>query len=322
MKSISDCCEFLITSSLLVLVLILSPSIVKGQQEPQFTLNMFNHTTVNPGYAGLRDAICVTGIVRQQWVGFNDEDGNHVAPETFVVSGDAPIKFLHGGVSAAVMQDKIGYFKDVYVRLGYSYTKALSSGKLGIGFNVGFLNKSLDFSKLKPVEQDPAISGAQESTMFTDLGFGIFYLQPAGLYFGLSGSQLLESSRQLGKSTGEFKLVRHYYGTAGYELSWVRNPAFVFTPSVFVKFDGNTTQFDINGILEYNRKFWGGLTYRFQETAAVMLGLNIKDLSLGYAYDIPLSKVGGAGSHEVMVRYCFKLELEKTKKSFRNTRFL
>lgn len=119
MKSISDCCEFLITSSLLVLVLILSPSIVKGQQEPQFTLNMFNHTTVNPGYAGLRDAICVTGIVRQQWVGFNDEDGNHVAPETFVVSGDAPIKFLHGGVSAAVMQDKIGYFKDVYVRLGY-----------------------------------------------------------------------------------------------------------------------------------------------------------------------------------------------------------
>ncbi|HLN52212.1 MAG TPA: type IX secretion system membrane protein PorP/SprF [Lentimicrobium sp.] len=322
MKSIPECCRLVNISKALVLILLNIPLISLSQQEPQFTLNSFNHMAVNPGYAGLRDAICVTGIIRQQWVGLNDEENNHIGPETFVVSGDAPVRLLHGGVSAVVMQDKIGYFKDVYVKLGYSYNKSLAGGELGIGFNVGFLNKSLDFSKLKPVEQgDPILGSSEESTMFTDLNFGAFYTEPGGLYLGLSATQLLEGARNIGDKL-EYNLKRHYYGTAGYEISWIRNPAYVFTPSVFVKFDGVTTQVDLNALIEYNRKVWGGLTYRLQETTAVMIGLNIKDLSLGYAYDIPLSKIGGAGSHEVMVRYCFKLELEKTKKSFRNTRFL
>lgn len=297
------------------------PIIGNAQQETQITLNAFNHNTINPGYAGLRDAICITGIVRQQWIGFNDEDNNHVAPETFIINADAPIKLLHGGISAAVMQDKIGYFKDIYVKLGYSYNKSMTNGELGIGLNVGFMNKSLDFSKLKPVETDPLITGSEESTMFTDIGFGLFYLQPTGLYIGLSANQLLESARDLGANY-TFDLKRHYYGTAGYNISWIRNPAYVLIPSVFVKYDGTTAQIDLNGTVEYNRKFWGGLTYRLQETVAVMVGFNINDLSLGYAYDIPLSQVGGSGSHEVMVRYCFKLEIEKSRKSFRNTRFL
>lgn len=312
-------------SLLLLVVLGIAPSIVIGQQEPQITLNMFNHMAVNPGYAGLRDAICVTGIVREQWLGIEDAEGTKVSPQTFIFSGDAPVRILRGGVSATVMQDKIGYFRDVYVKLGYAYNRPVAGGELGIGFNVGFLNKSLDFNKLKPVDGgDPLLSGGNESTMFTDLALGAFYLEPNGLFLGLSATQLLEGTRQLGTAAGspEFKLRRHYYATAGYEISWIRNPAYVFIPSAFVKYDGTTIQADLNARVEYNRKFWGGLTYRFQETAAVMLGFYMKDISFGYAYDIPLSKIGGAGSHEVMLRYCFKLELEKSKRSFRNTRFL
>jgi type IX secretion system PorP/SprF family membrane protein len=308
---------------LAVVVLAFSGLGATAQQEPQFTLNMFNHMAVNPGYAGLRDAITVTGLIRQQWIGIEDAEGNKVSPESFVISGDSPIRILRGGVSATVMQDKIGYFKDIYVRLGYAYNRPLGDGELGIGFNVGFLNKSLDYGKLKPVDDDPIIKGNTESTMFTDFSIGAFYIQPNGLYLGLSSTQLLEGSKQLGSDAGtEFKLRRHYYATGGYRISWIRNPSYVFIPGVFVKYDGATAQFDLNARVEYNEKFWGGLTYRFQETAAVMLGMSVKDLSFGYAYDIPLSKIGGAGSHEIMVRYSFKLELEKARRSFRNTRFL
>lgn len=309
--------------SLLVIVVVILPYVrVCAQQEPQFTLNMFNHMAVNPGYAGLRDAITVTGIMRQQWIGIEDAEGNKVSPESIVVSGDSPVRILRGGVSASVMQDKIGYFKDIYVRLGYAYNRPMGDGELGIGFNVGFLNKTLDYGKLKPVDDDPVIKSGEESTMFTDLAFGAFYLQPDGMYLGLSATQLLEGSRQLGTGGSEFKLRRHYYATAGYRISWIRNPAYVFIPGVFVKYDGAAAQFDLNARLQYNDKFWGGLTYRFQETVAVMLGMSVKDLSFGYAYDIPLSKIGGAGSHEIMVLYSFKLELEKARRSFRNTRFL
>lgn len=303
-------------------VIVLLPLLSSAQQEPQFTFNPFNHNTVNPGYAGLRDAICVTGIVRQQWLGINDEAGEHIAPETFLVNADAPVKFLRGGVSAVVMQDKIGYFKDIYVKLGYSYNTTFLNGELGLGFNVGFVNKSLDFSKLKPVEQDPLLSGNEANTMFTDFGLGAFYIQPGGLYAGISASQLLEGSKQLGSGALQYKLRRHYYGTVGYEIASMRNPAYVFIPSVFAKYDGTTFQVDLNALVEYNQKFWGGATYRLQETVAVMLGLNLKDLTIGYAYDIPLSEIGGSGSHEIMVRYCFKLDIEKTRRSFRNTRFL
>ncbi|GAB1403803.1 type IX secretion system membrane protein PorP/SprF [Lentimicrobium sp.] len=294
---------------------------LSAQQEPQFTLNMFNHMSVNPGYAGLRDAICVTGIMRQQWIGIQDDEGKRVSPETFVVSGDSPIRILRGGVALTVMQDKIGYFQDIYVKLGYAYHLNVGDGKLGIGLNAAFLNKSLDFGKFKPVDDDPLLKGGEESTMFTDISLGAFYIQPGGLFFGLSSTQLLEGARELGSSV-DFKLRRHYYGTAGYELSWLRNPAFVLVPSVFAKYDGTTAQVDLNARVIYNEKFWGGISYRFQETVAVMVGMSVKDLSFGYAYDIPLSKIGGAGSHEIMLRYCFKLELEKTSRSFRNTRFL
>jgi len=311
--------------TILLVVWLLLPVTVLGQQEPQVTFNMFNHMAVNPGYAGLRNAICVTGIVREQWFGIEDAEGNKVSPQTFIFSGDSPVRILRGGVSATVMQDKIGYFKDVYVKLGYAYNRPMGAGELGIGFNVGFLNKSLDFGKLKPVDGgDPLLTGGNESTMFTDLALGAFYLEPDGLYIGLSATQLLEGTRRLGTSSTstEFKLRRHYYATTGYEISWIRNPAYVFIPGVFAKYDGTTIQIDLNARLEYNRKFWGGLTYRFQETTAVMVGFYMKDISFGYAYDIPLSKIGGAGSHEVMLRYCFKLELEKAKRSYRNTRFL
>lgn len=306
---------------LLLLIVVTVPQRTVAQQEPQFTLNMFNHMAVNPGYAGLREAICVTGIMRQQWIGLNDAEGKRVSPETFVVSGDSPIRILRGGVSLTVMQDKIGYFEDIYVKVGYAYHLNVGDGKLGIGLNAAFLNKSLDFSKFTPVDDDPLLKGGSESTMFTDISLGAFYIQPGGLYLGLSSTQLLEGARELGTGM-DYKLRRHYYGTAGYQLSWLRNPAFVLVPSVFAKYDGTIAQVDLNARLIYNEKFWGGVSYRYQETAALMVGMSVKDLSFGYSYDIPLTKIGGAGSHEVMLRYCFKLELEKSGRSFRNTRFL
>ena len=45
---------------------------VFAQQDPQFTMNMFNRLYTNSGYAGSNNGICATAIHRQQWVGFSD----------------------------------------------------------------------------------------------------------------------------------------------------------------------------------------------------------------------------------------------------------
>ncbi len=52
-----------------ILIMLVFCSAASAQQEAQFTHNMFNNMGVNPGLAGMRNAICATGLARQQWVG-------------------------------------------------------------------------------------------------------------------------------------------------------------------------------------------------------------------------------------------------------------
>ena len=78
----------------LLSVLMAASLSLKAQQDPQFTHNMFNHAFVNPGSYGLSDGITVTGIFREQWLGLKDDNNYKVAPETFLLTADAPVRFL------------------------------------------------------------------------------------------------------------------------------------------------------------------------------------------------------------------------------------
>lgn len=302
-----------------------------SQQEPQFTQYMFQNMNFNPGTLGNENAICVTGAYRQQWVGFKDDEGNRIAPETFFVTGGLPIKALHGGIGAAVMQDKIGYEKTILFKLGYAYQKAVGFGKLGIGTMVEFNNRTIDFSKLKAAEEDPLITslGSSESDMLFDFSLGLYYNVPDAWYIGLSGVHLLNSKgKVLSSSSGydlRMQLDRTIFLTGGYIITFNRYPNFELVPSALIKTNLSAVQLDLSAMLRYKEKFWGGLGYRYQDAVSVIVGFQIKDIRVGYSYDINTSKLRlpfGGGTHEVMINYCFKLELEKGRKSYKNTRFL
>ena len=316
--------KFLFSASLLLLVVV---SIVSAQQEPQFTQNMFNLSSVNPGNFGMSDGVCITGLMREQWLGFKDDMGNKVAPETYVISADAPFKVIHGGVGLSVMQDKLGFFKDMSVKLGYAYHATLGAGKLGLGINASFLDKSVNFGNnmIAADPADPVLTSLSSSqgVIITDLSSGVFYSNPK-YYLSASTTQLLQSSKSLSKDNqnSKFTLRRHYYLTGGYDLAFPAFPGYVLTPSVYLKSDGSTIQSDFNALVTYNKKVWGGLTYRLGETVALMVGFRFNDLQVGYSYDIPMIKISVWGSHEIMVRYLFKIEREKVRSGYRNTRFL
>ena len=42
-----------------------------AQQDPQYSQYMFNHMAINPGYAGINEAVCLNAAHRQQWVGID-----------------------------------------------------------------------------------------------------------------------------------------------------------------------------------------------------------------------------------------------------------
>ncbi len=314
---------------LLLLILLTGTLILRAQQDPQFTQNMFYNMAINPGVAGNENAICATVADRMQWTGFKDAEGNKVAPETFFITIGAPLKFLHGGVSAVVMQDKLGFEKNISLKVGYAYQKNVGFGKMGIGAHIEFNNKSIDFGKLKPADEDPLLGqlGSKESDMLIDFSLGLFYNVPGVYYVGLSGTHLIQTK---GKSLVEasdlrMNLDRTFYLTGGYQFSIPRDPDFEIMPSAMIKTNLSSLQVDISALVRYKELVWGGLSYRLQDAIGVILGMQYKNIKIGYSYDINVSKLKlsiGGGTHEIMVGYCFKLDVDKGRKSYKNTRFL
>jgi len=298
---------------------------LKAQQDPQFTHNMFNHAFVNPGSYGINDGITVTGIFREQWLGFKDYNGDKVAPETFLLTADAPVRFLHGGIGIGIAQDKEAQIKNMLVKLGYSFHLNIGNAKLGFGLNANFNNKSIDKEKLNPIDQsDPVLLGLTgDGVMISDMAAGVF-LQKPRYYIAFSSTQILETKKTSGATDGVafYKNRRHYYLTGGHDITLPAFQGYVFTPSVFLKSDGNTIQADLNIMARYNNKVWGGVSYRINDAIALMVGVAYKDIEIGYSYDIPTSQIAATGSHEIMARYRFKLEREKTRSGYRNTRYL
>lgn len=279
----------------------------------------------NPAFAGMREGICVNGIYRQQWAGFKDKDGNDVAPQDFLLTVDSPLRALHGGIGGSIIQDKIGQQSDIMVQIDYSFHARLSFATLGIGLGFNLINRSIDFTKYKPVETDPLFQGlGNESDMRFDVNFGLFLSSSDRYYVGLSVNNILQSGFKKLDPSGEGITTtdRTFYVTGGYNFVLPNNPRFEIEPSVFILSDLASTQYNVSAVVKYNDKFWGGLNYRFQESVGVMVGVQFKDIKISYAYDINIMQLNIPGSHEVFLGYCFKIKGDRSKTSYKNTRYL
>lgn len=312
----------------IILILLVSAFWLHGQQLPQYTQYMFSKIAYNPGYAGAGKGICASGVIRQQWTGFEetDENGNttNVAPQTYLISVHSPIRPLRGGLGLTIQQDQIGHQNDITVNLMYAYQTTWGVGDLGIGVQLGLLNKTIDFAKLNPIDPDPILAEGEESDMYFDAGLGLYYRVPDNYYLGVSVLQLLQTQKE---STEELKstattLARQFNIVGGYQFGFPGMPEIDVLPSFMIKTDLASVQFDLSALLRYKNQFWGGLSYRYQDAVALILGFEYKDFNIGYSYDITTSAIGGWGSHEIRLGYCFKIEVDKIRKIYRNTRFL
>jgi type IX secretion system PorP/SprF family membrane protein len=278
----------------------------------------------NPAFAGMSEGICVHGIYRQQWAGFKDIDGNVVSPQDFLLTVDSPLKFLHGGLGASVLQDRLGQQSDIVVTIDYSFHIDMSIGKLGIGAGLNIINRSIDGSKFKPVVDDPILPKSLESDMKLDANFGLFLTSPDSYFVGLSVSNILETGFKKFDPSGEAitGTDRTFYITGGYNFVIPRNPLLEIQPSVMILSDLASTQYNIQATVKYNDKFWGGVNYRFQESVGLLAGVSFKDFRISYAYDLNIMGLSVPGSHEVALGYCFKIKGDKSKTSYKNTRYL
>ena len=300
-----------------------------AQQDPQFTQWMYNKLIYNPGYAGTSGAICGVAQFRQQWVSF---DG---APQSLALAGDMRLSSLPLGVGLNIMTDKIGNISTFFGRVAGAYNKDIGKGTLGIGLDVGMIQKSYTGNWItpEPLLIDNKIPGS--TTSFTnpdfgkatfDLGLGVFYQIPGKFYAGVSSTHLPAQNLESGSLS--FQMKRHVYFMTGYHYE--ATPWLTINPNVIYRTDFAASNADLNLTLLWLQQVWVGATYRLQDAPALLVGYQGKALpgsvlkyKIGYSYDFPRGGLVGytSGSHEIILGVCYTPKIKKIM-TYQSDRFL
>jgi type IX secretion system PorP/SprF family membrane protein len=317
-------------------LLLINYTVIKAQQLPVYSQYMMNGFLINPAVAGHEGYTAINVTARNQWLGLKD------APTTYAVSYQTRLlKNSYISRSASIRKRKrvmsrsgrVGYgvyaFTDMagaFNRTGlqgtYTYHIPFDRSQLSLGLSVTGYQFRINADKIKvSQEDDPKLLGTEKSALIPDANFGIYYTDK-NLYAGLSAMQLFQSPLKLGadKNGPGFRMVRHYFATAGYRFELSRDilmePSFLFKSTE--KF---IAQIDVNVKMYFGESYWAGISYRTGgsysiseesfngkgSSVIIMGGLKVDRYFFGYAFDYTFNAIGARtwGSHEIMAAVKF-----------------
>jgi type IX secretion system PorP/SprF family membrane protein len=322
-----------------IVILLAGFSPLKAQFDTQLSNYWATISYYNPAYAGQSGNLDATLMSRIQWLGIRN------APRTTILTANMPYQFfgkIHG-VGALMYNDRIGLFSTSAYYGQYAWKKKLFKGDFSIGLQGGYITQSFDGTKVE-IPEDDYHSSTDEGIPITlvsgnsiDASLGLFYSKEKW-FAGLSVNHLLSPKIDLDENH-IYEIPRSYYFVGGYNIQ-LNNPLLELQPSVLLKtmemsslyldsdslsvrVESNTlkamlrnSQVSVSFRLIYDKKFWGGLSWRYGDAVALMLGGKFKMIEAGYAYDFPISRIikVSTGSHELFLRYTMDLDLKKKGK--------
>jgi type IX secretion system PorP/SprF family membrane protein len=302
-----------------------APMTVLGQQDPEFSQFMYNKLYYNPAYAGVEGLTRFDLLLRSKWTGYSSTfDGNGGAPTTEVLSISSPIFKINSGFGVYIMNDNLGNLNNLGFQASYAYHFQVKDAKLSVGLSGGFYAQSIDFSKYRPTDpNDPLIGEGKETNVKPDMGFGVHY-QGKKLYLSVGAAHLLSPSFNFGSDNLRNTLEPNVTFMAGYDYNISYN--IVLTPSLLVQTDFNKALINFGAIGTFNEKFWGGITYKYEESVAIILGIGLlKDnaLEIGYAFDyiVHSQDAKQPTSNEIRLSYALPANPFGGKKVVRTPRF-
>jgi len=285
-----------------------------SQQIPLTSQYMFNDYLLNPAVAGSKDYLSASLSVRSQWTGLEG------APKTQFFSMHSKLGEKMG-VGGYVFNDETGPVSERGIQLSYAYHLSISD-KSKLSFSLAGMMFFHDINRayLKAEEaNDNALNTMLVKAVSPDINFGMMYYNEK-LKIGLSSPQLLQNSIYGEKPSGSNsnQLARHYYLFGEYQFNLSDKVDLV--PSMLFKYvQGAPMNFDFNvrGVL--NKKYWLGVSYRYNSAIAGLIGFNYKKLSFGYAYDYAMTDLNdySTGGHEIFL----SLRLFEKEKEASSVRF-
>lgn len=305
----------------LLLVIVLSPAAF-AQQDPQYTMFMFNRFVQNPAYAGALQATNITGLGRAQWVGIPQ------APSTTTASINGYSKALHGGLGAYLIGDRLGPLSTVGAKAAYAFHMKFGEEKayLNIGVAGGIYQKVLngDWIYNQAGGVDPVLPLSKTPITVPDLDAGLFFHVPLKgasssaypqdkFYIGGSVTHILEPSMEKLMAVPDqvqTVLSRGITGSAG--MVFQLAPSIFLEPNLNFRMAGPTMQFDENVNLYVSPMVFGishrGLVGQSADSFSGIVGFNASTyMFIGYSYDYTTSGLRRftTGSHEVILSYTF-----------------
>ncbi len=301
------------TCSLLVGMLFLFANPAQAQHEQLYTMFMYNKLGLNPAYAGYPDHACVTGIYRNQWMGFEG------APQTKLISFNAPLSDQRLGLGFNLTENTIGISKRLTFDGMYAYRIPIGPGTLSLAAQASIRNHQVDYTSasLKAVQSlniDPGVEVSKESKILANFGAGAYYSTDF-FYLGVSIPRLMTSDIDFdGNELFIAREVRHLYIMSGFVIPL--NFKLDLIPQILLKYaEAAPFDVDVNASLSWRKKYTLGVSYRsggatddIAESIDFLASAKVaRGLMMGVSYDITLSELRrySSGSLEVVMRYCF-----------------
>ncbi|SOE22306.1 type IX secretion system membrane protein, PorP/SprF family [Spirosomataceae bacterium TFI 002] len=303
---------------------LLGTEVAFAQVDPQFSQYIFNQFYLNPAAAGLGSKTEITAIYRNQWTGYTGTFDAGGAPTTQILSANAPVSFLKGGLGVYITNDQIGGGSiNRNFKLSYAMHKRFGPSTISAGVGVGSHSRILDGGVYRPREgDDPSIPNGRISQSNLDVDLGVLLSNP-GYQLGVSLKHINQPSYSFGTATGESVLPRTLNINANVliGLSYTLD----VQPMLLIKSDFNTVSTEAGALVKYNSRYWAGVNYRWQDAASFLIGGRFLNdaLSLGYALDYVVFGTTAKAplSHEILLSYALKPPRSGKKSIIRTPRY-
>ena len=304
---------------LLILLVAFAATAARAQQDAMYTHYMYNTLSVNPGYAGTRDALTATLLHRSQWVGF---DG---APVTQTFTLHSPAFRENIGLGFAVVNDKIGPLHNTSATGDFSYRiRVTQKSQLAFGLKAGLNIMQANLNALSLDQQaDLAFQNNLNSKLLPNFGFGVYYFRDR-FYAGLSTPKLLQNNFKTNEVSGSATILsekRHFFFITGAVFNLSKSV--VFKPTTFIKATvAAPVEADLTATFILEKRIYAGAMFRTGDALGVLAGYDINDqFHVGYSYDWSYgirTLKQNSGSHELILTYDF---IYKDKQKVRSPRY-
>lgn len=275
-----------------------------AQNDPHYSMFMFNRLSINPAYAGGNEVLTLTGHYRNQWQGITG------APKTYTFAAHSPFFKKRCGLGLSVVADKIGMVNTMMVDLSYAYRIKLNNeSTLSIGVQGQIDYGRIDWNEADPLDQGDGMLPMNETSKINpNFGLGVYYANPS-YYVGLSVPRVLKTSIYDDEAADYIGInsLRSYYLMGGLMMRLSKNVE--FHPAALITVNPKSPfEADLNASFIFMKTLWVGASYRLGDSFDFILQYQLnQQLKAAVGVDVTLTELSNysPGSFEVMLEYVF-----------------